>query len=207
MPDSQNSRDYPNLINRIANLSQTIMEKEKLINKLYSEIQDLYDKIAKSDETIEKIKIKNHKDNEEILIEIKELKSRNEELEKEKNYYKEKALKYEKEKKIHQEKALKYETEIKIHQEKALKYETEIKTHQAKENKLENELEIYKKKNQNYIIQNLNLIKSANDSYLESLKSLEETKNLYEINQNLTALINNYEQEKSLNEMRNQNNK
>ena len=132
MPDSQNSRDYPNLINRIANLSQTIMEKEKLINKLYSEIQDLYDKIAKSDETIEKIKIKNHKDNEEILIEIKELKSRNEELEKEKNYYKEKALKYEKEKKIHQE--------------KALKYETEIKTHQAKENKLENELEIYKKK-------------------------------------------------------------
>ena len=193
MPDSQNSRDYPNLINRIANLSQTIMEKEKLINKLYSEIQDLYDKIAKSDETIEKIKIKNHKDNEEILIEIKELKSRNEELEKEKNYYKEKALKYEKEKKIHQE--------------KALKYETEIKTHQAKENKLENELEIYKKKNQNYIIQNLNLIKSANDSYLESLKSLEETKNLYEINQNLTALINNYEQEKSLNEMRNQNNK
>ena len=193
MPDSQNSRDYPNLINRIANLSQTIMEKEKLINKLYSEIQDLYDKIAKSDETIEKIKIKNHKDNEEILIEIKELKSRNEELEKEKNYYKEKALKYEKEKKIHQE--------------KALKYETEIKTHQAKENKLENELEVYKKKNQNYIIQNLNLIKSANDSYLESLKSLEETKNLYEINQNLTALINNYEQEKSLNEMRNQNNK
>ena len=193
MPDSQNSRDYPNLINRIANLSQTIMEKEKLINKLYSEIQDLYDKIAKSDETIEKIKIKNHKDNEEILIEIKELKSRNEELEKEKNYYKEKALKYEKEKKIHQE--------------KALKYETEIKTHQAKENKLENELEIYKKKNQNYIIQNLNLIKSANDSYLESLKSLEETKNLYEINQNLTALINNYEQEKSLNEIRNQNNK
>ena len=193
MPDSQNSRDYPNLINRIANLSQTIMEKEKLINKLYSEIQDLYDKIAKSDETIEKIKIKNHKDNEEILIEIKELKSRNEELEKEKNYYKEKALKYEKEKKIHQE--------------KALKYETEIKTHQAKENKLENELEIYKKKNQNYIIQNLNLIKSANDSYLESLRSLEETKNLYEINQNLTALINNYEQEKSLNEMRNQNNK
>jgi chromosome segregation ATPase len=193
MPDSQNSRDYPNLINRIANLLQTIMEKEKLINKLYSEIQDLYDKIAKSDETIEKIKIKNHKDNEEILIEIKELKSRNEELEKEKNYYKEKALKYEKEKKIHQE--------------KALKYEKEIKTHQAKENKLENELEVYKKKNQNYIIQNLNLIKSANDSYLESLKSLEETKNLYEINQNLTALINNYEQEKSLNEMRNQNNK
>ena len=193
MPDSQNSRDYPNLINRIANLSQTIMEKEKLINKLYSEIQDLYDKIAKSDETIEKIKIKNHKDNEEILIEIKELKRRNEELEKEKNYYKEKALKYEKEKKIHQE--------------KALKYETEIKTHQAKENKLENELEVYKKKNQNYIIQNLNLIKSANDSYLESLKSIEETKNLYEINQNLTALINNYEQEKSLNEMRNQNNK
>jgi chromosome segregation ATPase len=193
MPDSQNSRDYPNLINRIANLSQTIMEKEKLINKLYSEIQDLYDKIAKSDETIEKIKIKNHKDNEEILIEIKELKSRNEELEKEKNYYKEKALKYEKEKKIHQE--------------KALKYEKEIKTHQAKENKLENELEVYKKKNQNYIIQNLNLIKSANDSYLESLRSLEETKNLYEINQNLTALINNYEQEKSLNEMRNQNNK
>jgi translation initiation factor 2B subunit (eIF-2B alpha/beta/delta family) len=75
MPDSQNSRDYPNLINRIANLSQTIMEKEKLIDKLYSEIQDLYDKIAKSDENIEKIKIKNHKDNEEILIEIKELKS------------------------------------------------------------------------------------------------------------------------------------
>ena len=193
MPDSQNSRDYPNLINRIANLLQTIMEKEKLINKLYSEIQDLYDKIAKRDETIEKIKIKNHKDNEEILIEIKELKRRNEELEKEKNYYKDKALKYEK--------------EIKFHQEKALRYETEIKIHQEKENKLESKLEVYKKKNQNYIIQNLNLIKSANNSYLESLKSLEETKNLYKMNQNLTALINNYEQEKTLNEMRNQNNK
>ena len=175
MPDSQNSRDYPNLINRIANLSQTIMEKEKLINKLYSEIQDLYDKIAKSDETIEKIKIKNHKDNEEILIEIKELKSRNEELEKEKNYYKEKALKYER--------------EIKIPKEKALKYEKEIKIHKEKENKLESKLEVYKKKNQNYIIQNLDLIKRSNNSYLESLKSLEESKKLYKMNKILTSLI------------------
>ena len=193
MPDSQNSRDYPNLINRIANLSQMIMEKEKLINKLYSEIQDLYDKIAKSDETIEKIKIKNHKDNEEILIEIKELKSRNEELEKEKNYYKEKALKYER--------------EIKIHQNNALKYEDEKKMHQKKENELESELELYKKKNKNYMIQNLELIKRSNDSYLESLKSLEESLDLYEKNQNLKSLINNYRLEKSLNEMRNPNNK
>ena len=56
------------------------------------------------------------------------------------------------------------------------------------------------------MIQNLELIKRSNDSYLESLKSSEESINLYEMNQNLTSLINNYKLEKSLNEMKNQNN-
>ena len=181
MPDSQNSqnsRDYKHLIYRINNLLKNIMEKDKKIDKLYRENQDLYDKIIKDNR---------------ILNEIKELKSRNEELEKEKNYYKEKALKY--------------EIEIKIHQNNALKYEDEKKMHQKKENELESELELYKKKNKNYMIQNLELIKRSNESYLESLKSLEESMDLYEKNQNLKSLINNYKLEKSLNEMRNPNNK
>ena len=106
MPDSQNSqnsRDYKNLINRIANLLQTIIEKDKKIDKLYRENQDLYDKIVKDNR---------------ILNEIKELKSRNEELEKEKNYYKEKALKYEREIKMHQKKENKLESDLEVYKKK-----------------------------------------------------------------------------------------
>ena len=179
MPDYKYINEYPELIERLQDLTLKIKEQEKEIDKLVKEKLQLLDTINEIKEKnlhlLDTINEKEEKNFQNFTL-INDLENKNKKLEKENNI-------------------LKKQTEF--YKKKVNKYESQINQFINKGKLFESKVEICENKIKILNEENANLKIRANYHYYENLRSINLSSKLSIINKKLMAILkaNNLEDE------------